>query len=98
MNTAPAYVAVRFFERFMGFFAHWYVGGTRVFWGRTIEALNWLKRFFESSNKESFLLRFSRAAIGIAGYFIVPVVSIVLYIIWIFFLPYSFLKMSDGFV
>ena len=36
MIAIPAYIAVRFAERFLGFFDHWYRGGTRFFWTRTM--------------------------------------------------------------
>jgi len=39
MITVPAYIAVRFAQRFFGFFEHWYIGGTRFFWDRLTDIL-----------------------------------------------------------
>ena len=39
MINIPAYIAVRFLERFLAFLNHWYRGGTRFFWTRTTDVL-----------------------------------------------------------
>lgn len=46
MIAIPAYIAVRFAERFFGFFDHWYRGGTRFFWSRTAGVLSGLDGTF----------------------------------------------------
>lgn len=39
MIAVPVYMAVRFVERFLGFFNNWYVRGTRFFWVHFINLL-----------------------------------------------------------
>jgi len=46
MIGIPAYIAVRFVERLLGFFDHWYRGGTRFFWTRTMGVLTGLDGTF----------------------------------------------------
>ena len=101
MITAPAYIAVRLFQRLIGFFSHWYVGGTRVFWTRTIEILGSLARFFgKPSDRDTagFVLWGLRLFVGAIIYIIVSVASLVLYIFWALLIPYVILKILEGFV
>lgn len=46
MIAIPAYIAVRFAERFLSFFDHWYRGGTHFFWARTMGILTGLDGTF----------------------------------------------------
>lgn len=46
MIAIPAYIAVRFAERFLWFFNHWYRGGTHFFWTRTMGVLTGLDGTF----------------------------------------------------
>lgn len=99
MIIAPAYIAVRFYKRFIGFFTHWYGGGTRLFWGQAMRPFALLKNLFERSRKKSFaglflwLLRISFGAL--ASLLVVGALS-VLYIGWLLLPPYTLFKILDG--
>lgn len=101
MITAPAYMAVRFLRRFIGFFSHWYGGGTRAFWGRTVRLLAIFKNLFERPEKKgaaSFLFWAFRALLGALAYLLITSVLFVLYVGWLLLPPYAFLKVLDGVV
>jgi len=99
MIIAPAYIAVRFLQRFIDFFIHWYGGGTRVFWTQTSYLLTKLRGFLERPLKRGAvdLFFWSLHVLGVAlAYLVVVVISFVLYVGWILLPPYVFLKTLDA--
>ena len=99
MIIAPAYIAVRFYKRFIGFFTHWYGGGTRLFWGRAVHLFVLLKNLFEHPRGKGglnlfiwLLLIFSST---LASLLFIGALS-VLYVGWLLLPPYALFKIIDG--
>jgi len=99
MIIAPAYIAVRFYKRFIGFFTHWYGGGTRLFWGQAMRLFTLLKNLFERSRKGSGLVFFIwllRIFFGsLASLLFISALS-ALYVGWLLLPPYALFKILDG--
>jgi len=99
MIAAPAYIAVRFFQRLIGFFSHWYVGGTRALWSRTAKTLRLYEKLFSRAQKGGvlgFLMWVLRSSFGVLVYALVIFASFFLYAAWAALLPYILLKVLEG--
>ena len=98
MITAPAYMAVRFLQRFIGFFVHWYGDGTRVFWTQTVRLLAKLGSLFGRSKGEKthgFVFWTLRVLLGVFMHLVITTASAALYVGWTLFPLYVFLKVIE---
>ena len=100
MITVPAYIARRFLRCLFGFFVHWYEDATRVFWARTSSVFRAIKSRFAPTywggGAASFILTALRALLSGLIWLIAAVISLLLYLAWVFLPVYVLYKFLDG--
>jgi len=99
MTNAPAYIAARFLQRFIGFFVHWYVGGTRIFWTSTLRVLNELENLFGRpvGGSPINLINWGlRVLWGGVVCTLVVFAALVIYTCWFLLPPYALFRALDA--
>jgi len=95
MIIAPVYIVVRFLQRFVGFFYHWYVGATRQFWSKTLYVLRAVRNF-TAPDTGTLAIKAVRYFAGGLLYILLPIVSLAFYAVWVLLPPYAALMVVEG--
>ena len=101
MNNAVVYIAASFLQRLVGFFVHWYIGGTRVFLAIALRLRAVVKKLFGRAGIERpvvFVFLGPLAVLKALMYVLGANVLIVLYLAWLIIPLTAIFKVVSGFL
>lgn len=101
MIIVPAYIAVRFFWRLVGFFGNWYIGGANVSRRLTRWFLLEISSLFKKPSvvtPSSATFWFLGAVLGAISHGIVLITAFVFYTCWAVVPPYAIFLAVKNFV